>query len=281
MKASYTEKAKLLPEGFKPRKRRSKAAADDDDAAPKTVKEETNASSQSSPSRDQDQAPVKIENDSLESSAARRVSESDNQAKSLVKQESKRRLSSTSDLSKGQEKSSVLPPKPKKFSVMDFMRKKKDPSRESISSVTGIDKIVSPASRGTSEKKAIPSWVTAPPPSSFDSFAGSDRREDRLFALEFLLQAAAHFPAGKGVNEESVARGLEMAVYEWSEKQNSWSDSYWDKIHSVVAAITGKREVGSIVSMIMDGHFASPKAIVALSDENLEHSFEGRPFELE
>ena len=100
-----------------------------------------------------------------------------------------------------------------------------------------------------------------------------------MFALEFLLQAAAHFPANKGVNEESVARSIEMAIYDWSQSQRgSWTDIYWDKVHALVAAITGKRDIGTLVDMIMDGDFASPKLLMKLSVENLENSFEGRPF---
>jgi hypothetical protein len=284
MKASYTEKAKYLPEGFKAKKRKAKAApkestvkVEEEPVRSNPEKDESNTAVQA------DQIMVKVENESAEK-AVNGNKDGNMPSPSHLKvptKEGKRRPSVSSDQGTKPFDKPPAKPKPKKFSVMDFMRQKKETPRDTSSSGVCPDRVSSISSRGP-DRKTVPSWVTAPPPSKFDSFAGSTRREDRLFALQFLLQAAAHFPSGKGVNEESVARALEAAIYEWSENQNplNWADTYWDKVHAVVAAITGKREIGTLVSMILDGHFSSPKSIVSLSDDNLEHSFEGRPVTL-
>lgn len=278
MKASYTEKVQHVPEGFKPKKvvkRNDKLAKprDGEERGPKIAEEEVSTPSQSMPLRDPEQVSVKLESESLHVPSGRQTDQVDGVS---IKEE-KRRLSTTSQQT---EKAASSQPKPKKFSVMDFMRKKKEGPRDLTPGLGAGGKQSEAPSQKVSQKKAIPFWVTATPPSTFGSFSGSPRREDRLFALDFLLQAAAHFPAGKGVNEESVARALESAIYDWSENSSTpsnWSDNYWDKVHAVVAAITGKREIGTLVGMIMDGQFSTAKSIVTLSEENLEYSFESRP----
>ncbi|CAB9504631.1 expressed unknown protein [Seminavis robusta] len=280
MKEVYGAKVKLMPEGFKAKKctkaaksKQSDKAEDGQPTIGSAVKEEIVASAHSTPLQRPEPAVV---------SASQEAATPATPAVKAAFKDDARRISSGGDQQqapKTAEKAAPAKPKPKKFSVMDFTNKKKDNKRASVGG--GADKVVSSTMVGSATKrKTAPSWVTAPLPTQFDNFASCPRREDRLFAMEFLLQAAAHFPSNKGVNEESVARSLELAIYEWSEPKSNWSEAYWDKIHAIVAALTGKRELGTLIGMIMDGAFASPKSVVALSVENLEHSFEGRPLSL-
>lgn len=266
MKGSYNYKVKLLPEGFKAKKRKSikpvkqesiVRAVDDEPATKILVKEEP-TSIQSTPAASES-APM---TDGVPSKTPLR--------------DIKRRASADSDpLAKTAEKTAVKA-KPKKFSIMDIM-KKKDSKQNSVGGAP--DRMSSSSAAGTSSKKTVPSWVTAPLP-NFDSFVGCEQREDRMFALEFLLQAAAHFPGGKGANEESIARSLELAIFDWSKSKGSFGDTYWEKVHAIVAALTGKREVGTLIDFILEGSFPSAKAVVLLSFDNLANSFEGRPISL-
>lgn len=265
MKASYTLKVKQLPEGFKAKKRKSakpvkqeslSRAVDNERASKSVVVKEESISIHSTPIASE-AAPM---TDFLTS-------------KNTVRDVKRRSSTDSETLGKTAEKS-VVKVKPKKFSIMDIMAKKKDNRQNSIGWVA--DQTSSSSEVGTLSKKSIPAWVTSPLP-TFDSFVGCEQREDRMFALEFLLQAAAHFPSGKGANEESIARSLEMAIFEWSTSKGSFGETYWDKVHAVVAAITGKRELGTLINFILDGSFPSAKSVVMLSFENLANSFEGRP----
>jgi len=274
MKASYQIKVGQLPEGFKAKKGRGAKSNDtessekikSEDGAPKKsiVKEESQPQgTQVERSASNESGP-----DSKDSSAA-----TPGPLGKVPSKEPHRRSSADSEqLAKTIEKSASKP-KPKKFSVMDFMAKKKE--NKSVPS-SAPDKVSTSSAGGAASKKALPAWVTSPPTSE-DPLEGDAKREDRSFALEFLLQAAAHFPSNSRANKESIARSLEIAIYEWSESQGGdWNETYWNKVHSIVAAITGKREIGTLVTMIIEGCFASPKSIVTLSLEELEKSFEGR-----
>jgi hypothetical protein len=94
-------------------------------------------------------------------------------------------------------------------------------------------------------------------------------------ALDFLREMATHFPAGK-ITVETLALSLEAAIFQWAGSKDNWQDDYWDKVHSLVAAIAGKRGPGSLMRFVMEGHFTTPKEIVILPDHILADSFEGR-----
>ena len=267
MKGSYTLKVTQLPEGFKAKKRKSikpvkqesSARASDDEPATKILVKEEPTSIQSTPA------------------ASESVPVTDGVPSKTPLKDIKRRASTESDLVTKTSDKSAVKSKPKKFSIMDIMAKKKDNKQNSIGGAP--DRMSSSSAVGTSSKKTVPSWVTAPLP-TFDSFVGCEQREDRMFALEFLLQAAAHFPGGKGANEESIARSLELAIFEWSKSKGSFGDTYWEKVHAIVAALTGKREVGTLINSILEGSFPSAKSVVSLSFDNLVNSFEGLPISL-
>ena len=92
-----------------------------------------------------------------------------------------------------------------------------------------------------------------------------------------------HFETG-AVDPESLARSLEAAVYEWSQKKNNnnnlWTTVYWDKVYALTAAICGKEAPGSLMRMIAQGQFSTPDKVAALSDDQLHMSYVGRPLEM-
>ena len=53
---------------------------------------------------------------------------------------------------------------------------------------------------------------------------------------------------------------------------------YWEKVHDVVASIRGKHDdkPGSIVPMVLDGHFPTACDVVKLIRKKLHQSFEGK-----
>eukprot|EP00536_Pseudo-nitzschia_multiseries_P001991 jgi/Psemu1/317764/estExt_fgenesh1_pm.C_260032 len=112
---------------------------------------------------------------------------------------------------------------------------------------------------------------------------------NREFAFEFLQQATLYIPESKSVNRNAIARNLETAIYNWStgklngkikhkeDSEDRWKDKYWNKIHDLAAAISGKRQRGTLAGMIAEGKFSTPDELVGLSDDELWCSFQGSP----
>jgi hypothetical protein len=166
--------------------------------------------------------------------------------------------------------SKVTIPKPmKKSFCLNKLLSNLDPSGSRIKSEEGAR-----SDRKAFQKESIknlPSWITNAPG---DLCQLSSEEVERLFALEFLEGAASRFPAEE-VNRESVARGLEIAIYRWSQEQYKKEDTYWSKVQAVVAGICGKTKPGTLVAAIMAGDYASAEDVVALSHDVLHRSFEG------
>ncbi|KAL3904698.1 MAG: hypothetical protein SGILL_009965 [Bacillariaceae sp.] len=121
--------------------------------------------------------------------------------------------------------------------------------------------------------------------------------ENRLLALEFLRQAAPFVPLTKGVNHDAIAQNLEVALFDWASSGKLQGDSslangnakgagilvgesgdrYWNKLHSLVAGISGKRKPGTIARMIGNGNFEEATDLVKLSVDSLYKSFQGKP----
>ena len=107
--------------------------------------------------------------------------------------------------------------------------------------------------------------------------------EDRDLGLEFFDEAAAYFP--DTVNRTSVARALERATFAWatgnemvtSTDDDKWKITYWCKVHSIVGAMAGKHNTGTLVEAILDGKYESAKVIIGLPNDVLFASFEGKP----
>ena len=167
-------------------------------------------------------------------------------------------------------------PKPKKFRLGSLMGRAKEsaPRERGTESTLASEKKPVAAESSSKGKESSSCWWKAPP--SIDA----PKDDPRALALEFLLQAATHFDAGS-VNCDSLARALEAAIYDWAQKQNggvvNWTALYWDKLHALNSAICGKQEKGSLMSLIVQGNFDAPDKLVALSDDQLFESFEGRP----
>merc|ERR1712232_313061 len=95
---------------------------------------------------------------------------------------------------------------------------------------------------------------------------------NRVFALEFLMQASGFLPAKK-VNKTAVAQAIENAIFKFFGTDN---EKYWEKVHAISAAICGKQKTGTIVDLIAAGHFASPEKLVLLREDILHKSYEGQ-----
>jgi hypothetical protein len=142
------------------------------------------------------------------------------------------------------------PPKPerKAFSLGTLMK------REPKSQVSVATK-----------ESQLPTWLYDSP----DGEAPTD--EVRSLALEFLREMACQFPT-KGVNAEAVALHFEKALDSWAKTK----EDYWKRLHSIVAAISGKHGSGTLVHLIVDGKFSSADQVVQLSDDDLLKSYEGQ-----
>lgn len=95
--------------------------------------------------------------------------------------------------------------------------------------------------------------------------------QGRVFATEFLVQAVGLFLA-ENFSKISVATAIENAIHTFFGHDNA---KYWDKIHTISAAICGKSKIGTIVPLIVGGHFKTPDMLVLSRDEVLHKSFEG------
>jgi hypothetical protein len=154
-------------------------------------------------------------------------------------------------------------PTKKKFSLTNLMAK----ARVDLE----VDDTKDYRSTPGSFKKALvlPTWMTEDvqePPSLEDP---------RALALEFLLDMAAFFPSSK-VNKESIARGLETAIYkDANNKTSDWAPEYWKKVHLLVAGICGKLQPTKLYNLVMNGRFETADQLVALPDKKIIEAFEG------
>jgi hypothetical protein len=143
---------------------------------------------------------------------------------------------------------------------MDFVQKKvkiKSPS-----------KTLSRSGRKSLQKETaeiLPSWITDAPG---DLIHLSPDKFDRMRALEYFECAAAYFPEDK-CNRESIARALEAAAYQWCQEQDKKKDTYWKKVHTIVAGICWKIQPGKLVAAIMAGEYESAWDVVNLPSEEM------------
>ena len=152
-----------------------------------------------------------------------------------------------------------------------------------------LGNLFKPASRETKTKtKAVRQSISSsqkPQQQSFPAWLGEATLKElppdkgREFALEFLQQAAPFIPPSKHVDHDAVARSLEFAIYSWA-NESPVGDKYWNKIHDIVASISGNRKVGTLAKLIGEGRFDKPGELMRLSDDDLLSSFEGRPLML-
>jgi hypothetical protein len=189
------------------------------------------------------------------------------------------------------------PEKKKKFSLGKLMRPSSVQSLSDAKPTSSIPRESSEASLQASKSQSVPTWtlhvIETEPPSD----------ENRQFALEFLQQAVPHIPEGKNINYDAIARNLELSIFKWANGNESngshrtitlnghhsiegngktgqdrgWVDKYWNKIHDLVAAISGKDEEGTLAGMIAEGKFRNPIELITLPDDDLWRSFQSQP----
>lgn len=165
------------------------------------------------------------------------------------------------------------------------------PERRAFSLGTLMKRDSKPAAAKTSaQTKAsqLPKWLTE---KSIDS---APLEGIRFLGLEFLKAMASKFPDESGMDKEAVALAFENAIWSWTLKQKKGTldkdstkptdsnaeqnDLYWDRVHAIVAAISGKAGSGTLMHLIKNGEFQSASKVVELGDDALLKSFEGHPF---
>ena len=179
--------------------------------------------------------------------------------------------------------------KMKTFSLINMFRTKQDPT-----AVTSAAAVTTTSASHNSNNKSSAAMNSAEHKNALALVAAAwwkkspleaPKEDPRALALEFLTQAGDHFAVGT-VDRHALARSLEAAIYEWSQNKNNddnripWTKVYWDKVYALTAAICGKEAPGSLMKMIAQGHFSTPHKVVALSDDQLNMSFEGRPLDM-
>lgn len=275
----HAEKKKLVPPSFKPKihtpgKRRSKKDKSE------MMKKEDRKSKEgaSKPKRDKSKSTEPSSLDRNESTnslpASLTVSQSSatpgTPVRPVLSQGStspKTFTSPKSDLPQGGRKATSKKPEKTSFSLSNIINKKPSASQSS-----DVEASRERQSSQTATVKSLPPWLTSVPRVDIGSLPAE--QVDRSLALEFFQGMASCFPEEK-VNRESIARSLEAAVYQWSKEQYRKEDTYWPKVHAVVAAVCGKRKPGGLLSAILAGEYDSAMDVVALSDDMLLHSFEG------
>jgi hypothetical protein len=267
LKKTYEAKAPLMPKGFRPKKNvlSDELPKERTDDSVEIGEETCGVPIKNDHIMKAPESPRDIENDKLTIGSSKIlvsvVGETKNTSRSKIE---------TSDELKGE---GVRPPlkanKPKNFFLKNLM---KSSTQENSSSHTGVD--VAKTALTKQEKGIVPAWVIGP------ATMKPPVEDPRALGLEFLLQMASQFPPGK-VDVDSIAGSIERAIYEWAKKQSAstnWIENYWVKVHSIVAAICGKRDTpGSLMAMVLDGCFEVPEKLVAISDDLLTDSFEGKP----
>lgn len=285
----YKEKKAMVPEGYAPRKLEkvpksarktghgvSRPEKDDNEAleqekAPKSALKSEHGVSR--PEKD-DKVPTEPPNSKDRESAGASAGSQPTEAAPpfLVRKELPRDLSALSpkqemeSLSQG---SKVTSQKPEKTSFS--LNKLFNPDPSSLRAKSDESARSGRKSLQKESVKILPSWITSAPG---DIGPLLSEEVDRLFALEFFEGAASRFPADK-CNRDSIARALEAAVYQWCQEQYKKEDTYWNKVHAVVAGICGKTQPGTLVAAIMAGEYASARDVVALPDDVFRRSFEG------
>ena len=94
---------------------------------------------------------------------------------------------------------------------------------------------------------------------------------NRIFGIEFLMDAVSCLPKGK-VDPPSVARGIEDAL---NTKYDGNYDKYMERVHDICAAISGKKQMGSLGQKIVAGNYATPVDVINIPRKTLFQSFEG------
>jgi len=267
MKTIYHEKDSSVPINFTPKKKKIKMDADENGEAPitqETVKEEEELQ-QLEPAIKEEQVTSQDSSNELDD----KLSETKILEQKLKVEEVERISKPVPEQVAQTPKAEPAKPRRQNFSLSKLMyeKPKQTPTTREKRPAQELNSTV----RHTPKTQA-PSWLTK------QVITGdiSPHKEERAFAMEYFLDCAGHFSSPR-VDGDAIARALEMAVYEWSEKYSvgDWSsEKYWEKVHDVVGAIVGKNSTGSIVQQIINGDFATAYDVVCLSRKVLRDSFD-------
>ena len=184
-------------------------------------------------------------------------------------------------------------PRKKSFSLKCLSQGAKPSTSTSTSNNRNVEHTQTPLTSQQQQKKQLPTWLTCGKIDDLDFKSDPDRS----FAHEFFQDAVSFTPSSKSnINSKHASLALESAVNEYTShhmndaKNNTKNDAssdpseknfrvlYWEKVHDVVASIVGKYDdkPGSIVPLMLDGHFPTAYDIVKLSRKQLHQSFEGK-----
>ena len=300
---AYDNKRKLVPDGFRPVRRKPKAIEKKASAKQETPKETkvegltaadsirikafdsakekvpSTSTEPSSPLKRID-SKVKVEQDAPSSSlkstptAKEEALSTSNEPSSTLK-----RIGSKEKVEQDALSSSLKPAvarvseQRKKKGFLGNLMQRPSSSAPKLVTKTVTEKKVAPVQPSRPQK--IPTWISE----SIKTEQLQD--ENRSFALEFLQQVAPFIPQKNNVNHDTIARALEAAIFEWASgkagETSDWVNKYWEKVDDLVASISGNHGVGTIAAMIAEGKFGTPGEIVRLSDEAILSSFHSKP----
>jgi hypothetical protein len=219
MKKVFHEKSESEPVDFKPKlkaKKKSKVIkeqVDNGDTRMKALGEESLVPKST---------PVKADPGQIKEKVVVPVSEDSNTEKKVHEEKSK------------PVKIETKPPR-KSFSLAN-MFERKDVCSNNATDTDQNKEDSMPQQQHILEKPPAPKWLTHYNPTgvSFES------EPDRVYAMQFLLDATACLPEGK-VDRTSVARALEDALYT---KYDGDVENYMQRLHDICAAIAGKKTNG-------------------------------------
>ena len=144
-----------------------------------------------------------------------------------------------------------------------------------------------------------PPWTASAVDIKSSIVSEGDAEEERRLGRIFLDQAAPFVPPAKNVNNDAIARGIEIATFEYAVSKSAsrpatsspdgpvavsdtsdWVTLYWEKIHALIAALSGKGgQEGTLARMISRGDFDNPRDVVELTDDQLWSSYNGKKVE--
>jgi hypothetical protein len=270
LRETYTSKKKDVPPGFKPKITVQEADEDDTKADPETSEAAHEEDKPTSGMSEKSAAEDRAEESKVPQDSSQDTTMTDGPASQLKRSGSVERVVAQDQEAPSQKQGTPLKAVKKKFSLGSLMR----PTSSAPKSATKNVAVKLSSSGQASRNQKMPAWISG------GTIAEIQSDENRSFALEFLQQAAPFVPHTRYVNHDAIARALEAAIYEWSTsthgRSKDWVDKYWEKVHDLVASISGKRRVGTIATLIAEGKFKSPDEIVRLSDDAIMSSFEGR-----
>lgn len=275
IKATYEKNRSTFPDGFIPTKAKNDAFHVDTKSSASRLEDGEHNESQQSGSRTSELKPTDDDKYSKTESSSKIDEWSERSAKpstDLLPNGGQSNGIPVSNESSSSVSRLNNPTKPerKKFTLNSFMQ---TTEKDNILLDSSASDTIKPMS--SPECGPTPLWMQGP------VTIDAPLEHPRSLALEFLLQMTEYFPEDS-LCVEAFAQSLEGTIYAWAKKKSptdtdSCNEIYWAKVHSLVAAICGKDEPGSLQNMILRGQFNEADKLVSISDDMLAASFEGRP----